>query len=647
MNPREESSHGAHPMPEPGAPLPAPLRNKLEAFWGQDLSGVRIHTRPGLRVAAVTVGSDVWFAPGMYNPDSIPGLKLLTHELSHVLQQRAGRVRPPEGVQSAIVQDASLEAEADRMGAQAAAFVLREQDGMQQPPPPWARAAMDAPTVGQCMPFGIELECGSLDIVSPLGKPKGTVICRDGKTFKAVNEVTSAKLPVVEFVSDPPTNSLEELTATATRMAEKVAAWEKEFAVSKVKAKDGKSPVITVQGVPVKQAGGKEVATEWKLSRFGPIDGALQITVGVPLVCVPQIYGIRCFENFGDAKLHDVMSTHWNKLRTSVREGSARLTPTQPLPPLAPETWGFLWLVLDYLIRACDEEAKPFIKAKFDTLSRTDFCTIFGLLPLNERNILSEPSGMPRVMRPEWMAWLMKQALEARATEDAKVKGKGKPKEIKKLQAIDITIQLSQQMIPWNKGNTIPPTFKDWLKNIPNEDRFTEGYCGSLLIGLGALKSKVDTVRFRGAEVKAPILEIRCPLGSSINYSRWVPQMEKSWEQYQRVLAVPAKRPPVLAMEAVMRARAEYEAQEAVKQRAREQAKAADELARANRPKPPVPPRPANPPMAAAAPALLVAAPAARAAAPAAPPAAPPILSRHDAKNLPPSTKKPNGSAAT
>jgi hypothetical protein len=47
---------------------------------------------------------------------------VLGHELAHVLQQRAGRVRNPQGSGIAIVQDVLLEAEAEHLGARAAAF---------------------------------------------------------------------------------------------------------------------------------------------------------------------------------------------------------------------------------------------------------------------------------------------------------------------------------------------------------------------------------------------------------------------------------------------------------------------------------------------------------------------------------------------
>ena len=48
------------------------------------------------------------------------GQQLLGHELTHVLQQRAGRVSNPFGSGTAVVQDHALEAEADRMGMKAA-----------------------------------------------------------------------------------------------------------------------------------------------------------------------------------------------------------------------------------------------------------------------------------------------------------------------------------------------------------------------------------------------------------------------------------------------------------------------------------------------------------------------------------------------
>lgn len=106
-----------------GRPLPDGVRQKMETFFKADFSDVRVHVgseAPAIGALAFTLGSSLYFAPGQYNPDTPHGQQLLGHELTHVLQQRAGRVRNPFGSGIAVVQDPSLEAEADRMGMRAA-----------------------------------------------------------------------------------------------------------------------------------------------------------------------------------------------------------------------------------------------------------------------------------------------------------------------------------------------------------------------------------------------------------------------------------------------------------------------------------------------------------------------------------------------
>lgn len=108
-----------------GRPLPQPVQQKMESVFGADFSDVRIHVGPhaaSIGALAFTRGSDIYFAPGLYNPSTPRGQQLLGHELTHVLQQRAGRVRNPFGSGTAVVQDQAMEAEADRMGQRAAAY---------------------------------------------------------------------------------------------------------------------------------------------------------------------------------------------------------------------------------------------------------------------------------------------------------------------------------------------------------------------------------------------------------------------------------------------------------------------------------------------------------------------------------------------
>lgn len=107
-----------------GQPLPPAVLEKMEAAFGADFSTVRIHVggqAPRIGAVAFTMGHDLYFAPGSYQPDSIPGQQLIGHELAHVVQQRQGRVRA-QGSGVTVVQDRVLEAEADRLGQWAALF---------------------------------------------------------------------------------------------------------------------------------------------------------------------------------------------------------------------------------------------------------------------------------------------------------------------------------------------------------------------------------------------------------------------------------------------------------------------------------------------------------------------------------------------
>jgi ribosomal protein S18 acetylase RimI-like enzyme len=132
-----------------GQPLPAPVREKMESFFGTSFADVRVHVgnqAPSIGAMAFTHGSNLYFAPGQYNPNSAHGQKLLGHELTHVLQQRAGRVKNPFGSGVAVVQDHGLEAEADRMGQRAAAHAhtVQAKPGPVAPPPARRRAVYTA-----------------------------------------------------------------------------------------------------------------------------------------------------------------------------------------------------------------------------------------------------------------------------------------------------------------------------------------------------------------------------------------------------------------------------------------------------------------------------------------------------------------------
>jgi ribosomal protein S18 acetylase RimI-like enzyme len=155
-----------------GKPLPETVRGKMEAALGADFSNVRVHVGPQAeRIGAIafTIGSDIYFAPGRYQPDTPHGQQLLGHELAHVVQQRAGRVRNPLGAGLAVVQDHALEAEADRLGRHAAAHPAAVQPKMP------LRAAQPSPPVRISPP--ISAGPGSYRLTAGAGgRPVGSVV---------------------------------------------------------------------------------------------------------------------------------------------------------------------------------------------------------------------------------------------------------------------------------------------------------------------------------------------------------------------------------------------------------------------------------------------------------------------------------------
>lgn len=81
-----------------GTPIPNPLKHVLETSFGRDLSDVKVHADANahrmtslLGADAFTHGNDIVFGAGKYDPASPDGQKLLAHELTHVIQQGAGK----------------------------------------------------------------------------------------------------------------------------------------------------------------------------------------------------------------------------------------------------------------------------------------------------------------------------------------------------------------------------------------------------------------------------------------------------------------------------------------------------------------------------------------------------------------------------
>jgi hypothetical protein len=111
-----------------GQPLAPATQALFAPRFGFDFSGVRVHTDGSaalsardVRAKAYTVGRHVVFNSGQYSPQTLTGMRLLAHELTHVVQQAGGRLpeiaqREPddsEPVEASDVDESTLAVEED------------------------------------------------------------------------------------------------------------------------------------------------------------------------------------------------------------------------------------------------------------------------------------------------------------------------------------------------------------------------------------------------------------------------------------------------------------------------------------------------------------------------------------------------------
>jgi hypothetical protein len=129
-----------------GAPLPEQLRGSFEDSLGVRLADVRVHTggesadaAAGINARAFTVGQDIHFAAGQYNPSTPGGKHLLAHEVAHTAQQRGASAQVQTKLEMTKSGDA-VEADADRA---ADAMVAGQKATVSSAPIAAARAPAD------------------------------------------------------------------------------------------------------------------------------------------------------------------------------------------------------------------------------------------------------------------------------------------------------------------------------------------------------------------------------------------------------------------------------------------------------------------------------------------------------------------------
>lgn len=84
-----------------GKPLDSNTRAFMESRFGHDFASVKVHTdakaaesAQAVNALAYTVGRDIVFGKGQYQPKTVGGKQLLAHELTHVVQQKGSNTTP-------------------------------------------------------------------------------------------------------------------------------------------------------------------------------------------------------------------------------------------------------------------------------------------------------------------------------------------------------------------------------------------------------------------------------------------------------------------------------------------------------------------------------------------------------------------------
>jgi Domain of unknown function (DUF4157) len=102
-----------------GHPLDGGIKSRMETALGADFSHVRIHTdstasslSTRVNARAFTIGSDVAFGAGEYQPGTLIGDALIAHELAHVVQQQRD-ASSLTAMSNATNEYTALEADAD------------------------------------------------------------------------------------------------------------------------------------------------------------------------------------------------------------------------------------------------------------------------------------------------------------------------------------------------------------------------------------------------------------------------------------------------------------------------------------------------------------------------------------------------------
>ena len=144
-------------LAEAGRPLEPAARADFERATGHDFGAVRVHTNEraarsakAVGAHAYTVGPNVVFGAGRYDPGSETGRRLLAHELTHVRQQAGAAPAGPLQVLDAPAAEAEADRAARTVTSRTPVAVQRQPDDRRLLP----EARLRAPTPPMLFPPG-------------------------------------------------------------------------------------------------------------------------------------------------------------------------------------------------------------------------------------------------------------------------------------------------------------------------------------------------------------------------------------------------------------------------------------------------------------------------------------------------------------
>jgi len=531
---QRQTQHTASPHHQTRAQfgnLPSGLKSGIENLSGYDMSDVHVHynsAKPrAVGALAYAQGNQIHLGAGQE--------KHLPHEAWHVVQQKQGRVKPTKQYKKhSLNDDKGLEKEADIMGTKADSALVNQHYNLNFGHPLVTATPCNQPQQQVIQrAVGMEFECSNLTITDePDGVAKGDVLEEDvARHWRMTYEETAEGTPVVEFIVEPAAATRQVLVDAVTDIAARAA---------------------TLDRIAPTVIGNYEVTRENNL----PITAAIQVTMGVPLADIPEMFSqyrsdvsnapSRAYSRFQalmrgrqvvnrvtEDKVFNLfccIPIHYQTHRNVAAQVYTQAPDGTDFPNLSDELKGLLLILMDYIasgyVPAAHQGAGvnvPFVKSLYQTMARTDFKSMYDTLPLADKNTISEldvGTGEHR-MRDDWWQWIIEISLNNAG--------------------LGANFLDNDQMINYYRQNADlsaedpqggDPTRRNFLRELPERDLLTaENY-----IGLGSLGNRADVSAINPASY-APVFELRKPYGASKSHTNWVASARETWDSYDLIVS--------------------------------------------------------------------------------------------------------------